>query len=73
MAKEYKVSFKAVKKLKDTRKKLRTIKNKVSPKHKKAIKAQIDAIDLLLAACAASTKMGLPPVRPPMSAVYTAK
>ena len=75
MAKEYKVSFKAAvdrKKFRDTRKKLHKIKEKVIPKHKKAIAAQIKAIDVLMAACAASGP-GIPPRRPPMSAVYTAK
>jgi len=76
MAKEkkhFKVDFKPVNaKLKATRKQLKKIERKVTRKDQKAISAQIRAIDVLLAACAASaTKTS--PIIPPMSHLYTAK
>jgi hypothetical protein len=74
MAKEkkrFKVDFKPVNvKLKATRKQLKKIERKVTSKDQKAIAAQIRAIDVLLAACAASS---IGPIVPPMSHLYTAK
>ena len=76
MAKEkkhFKVNFKPINvKLKATRSQLKKIHKKVSKKHQKAITAQIKAIDVLLAACAGYAT-GPGPVRPPMSAAYSAK
>jgi len=76
MAKEkkrFKVGFKGVNaKLKATRKLLKKIERKVIKKDQKAIAAQIRAIDVLLAACATTSKSGSP-IIPPMSHLYTGK
>jgi len=62
MAKQYKVGFKTINaKLVVTKKHLNKIKKHVTKKDQKAIAAQIQAIDLILAACKTSK----------MSATYT--
>lgn len=61
MAKQYKVGFKTINaKLKVTRKHLKAIKPHVVKSDQKKIDAQIEAIDLIIAAC-----------RVRMSATYT--
>ncbi len=57
MARQYKVGFKTINaKLKVTKKHLIKIKKHVTKKDQQAIAAQIQAIDLILAACK-TTKM----------------
>jgi len=69
--KQFKVDFKPVgMKLKATKNQLKKIARKVIKKDQKAIAAQIRAINVLLAACAAKTRR---PIAPPMSAAYTEK
>jgi hypothetical protein len=66
MAKKFKVGYKTINaKLKVTRHHLNKIKKRVSSKDQKAIAAQIQAIDLIIAACGKSN--------PRMSAYYTEK
>jgi len=69
--KQFKINFKPVNaKLRATRNQLKKIQEKVTQKDRKAIAAQIKAIDVLLAACAAK-RIGR--IIPPMSAAYTEK
>lgn len=72
--KQFKVDFKPLNaKLKSTKNQLKKIqKKKVTKKDHKAIAAQIRAIDVLLAACAASSARS-GPIIPPMSALYSEK
>ena len=66
MAKKYKVGFKTINaKLAVTKRHLQKIKKHVSAKDRKAIAAQIEAIDVILRSCGHSN--------PRMSAFYNAK
>jgi hypothetical protein len=66
MAKKYKVGFKTINaKLAVTRRHLQKIKKHVAAKHRKAIAAQIKAIDVILGSCGRSN--------PRMSAFYSGK
>ena len=52
MAKKYKVGFKTInKKLEVTKKHLNKIKKHVTKRDQKVIAAQVEAIDMILAAC----------------------